>query len=425
MTPVAFQTNIDLEAPAGGGVQTVAITALEAGEAGNGAYGAAEPIDIVDGVDALDVAAPTSGGTEDETTDEYLARLAEALTILAPRPILPNDFSVLARQVPGVGRATTIDLYQPSTGQGGYGTPRGALAGKRTCRAARPSSSPPTTAARPTDASCSTSTTLLDASREVNFFVYVIAPGYDAIDVQATVRAYPGYDPAAVEAAAEAELAAWLDPGRLGHAARRASAANGCSTTPCGSTRRSSISTAPPACTTSRPSRHARAGGSFGTRRHRAENPGRAADARHVHDHGNRPVGDARNRTFIAKDWRNLPDTTTPITAEALEDMETRLAEYTDAVTGEGGVTDARLDAVEGNVLPAPVEQAAPANRQRPQYRSTHGAFVMQDPDVVDLAPTATTSAPGEDEHRLRDDRRAPQMTCAVAVHAAPTSARS
>lgn len=33
---------------------------------------------------------------------------------------------------------------------------------------------------------------------------------------------------------------------------------------------------------------------------------------------------------FTVKDWRNLPTTTTPISAEALEDMETRLSGYTD-----------------------------------------------------------------------------------------------
>jgi Baseplate J-like protein len=212
---VAFQTNLDLEAPAGGGVQVVAITALEAGDAGNGAYGAAEPVDIVDGVDSLLVEQPTTGGAEDETSDEYLTRLAEALTILAPRPILPTDFSVLARQIDGVGRATTIDLYQPSTGQGGYGSPRGATPQTNVPRCATvvitadDGSPPPATLMQAVyDA--------LDASREVNFLVYVIAPGYDAIDVQATVRAYPGYDPAAVKAAAELELAQWLDPAAWG-----------------------------------------------------------------------------------------------------------------------------------------------------------------------------------------------------------------
>ena len=41
--------------------------------------------------------------------------------------------------------------------------------------------------------------------------------------------------------------------------------------------------------------------------------------------------------TFTPKDWRNSPDTTTPVSAEALEDLEERLSDYTDSV-GTGGV---------------------------------------------------------------------------------------
>ncbi len=41
--------------------------------------------------------------------------------------------------------------------------------------------------------------------------------------------------------------------------------------------------------------------------------------------------------TFTPKDWKDSPDTSTPLTAAALEDLETRLATYTDAV-GAGGV---------------------------------------------------------------------------------------
>jgi Baseplate J-like protein len=212
---ISFQTNVDLEAPAGGGDQTVAITALEAGEAGNGAYGDAEPIDIVDGVELLNVAVATAGGTEDETTDDYLARLAEALTILAPRPILPDDFATLARQVPGVGRATAIDLYQPSAAQGGYGQPRpnGPATDVPRCTTVVITAED---GAAPTDALMQEVYNLLDSSREVNFLVYVIPPGYDAIDVRATVRAYPGYMPDDVKASAELELANWLDPAAWG-----------------------------------------------------------------------------------------------------------------------------------------------------------------------------------------------------------------
>jgi len=44
---------------------------------------------------------------------------------------------------------------------------------------------------------------------------------------------------------------------------------------------------------------------------------------------------------FTTKDWRDSPDTTTPITAAALEDLETRLAAYADlqALTGQLGAT--------------------------------------------------------------------------------------
>src|SRR6059058_2653242 len=37
---------------------------------------------------------------------------------------------------------------------------------------------------------------------------------------------------------------------------------------------------------------------------------------------------------FTPKDWRNAPDSSTPISAEALEDLEARLGEYTDTQIG-------------------------------------------------------------------------------------------
>ena len=213
--PVAFQTNVDLAAPPEGGVQEVAITALEEGESGNGCFGQAEPIDVVDGVERVDVLTPSAGGTEDETSDDYLARLSAALTILAPRPILPADFATLARQVAGVERATALDLYQPATAAGGYGTPRTASAQTNVPRCVTVAITAADGAA-PSDALMQAVFNRLDTSREVNFLTYVVPPAYTTIDVTATVTAYPGYLPADVEAAAEAQLAAWLDPGSWG-----------------------------------------------------------------------------------------------------------------------------------------------------------------------------------------------------------------
>ncbi len=44
---------------------------------------------------------------------------------------------------------------------------------------------------------------------------------------------------------------------------------------------------------------------------------------------------------FTPKDWRNWPDTTTPLTATALEDLEARLAAYSDTQPGPSGPSGA------------------------------------------------------------------------------------
>jgi hypothetical protein len=208
--PIAFATDQDVLAPQGGGDVTVGVTALEPGSAGNGCFGDAEPIDIVEGVDSI-VVSTSSGGTDDEESEDYLARLVDAMQILAPRPILPNDFAVMAQQLPDVGRATTLDLYQPSTAQGGYGEPRDAAEHTDVPRCVTVA----ITAAAgepPPDALLEQVYELLDSRREVNFLVYTIPPTYTEIDVRATVVAYPGYDAATVEANAQSTLATWLSP---------------------------------------------------------------------------------------------------------------------------------------------------------------------------------------------------------------------
>jgi hypothetical protein len=85
-------------------------------------------LDVIDGVETVTMAAAATGGTDEEEADDYLDRLADALSILAPRPILPQDFATLARQIPGVGRAVALDLYQPGTNDNiAAGQPGGPL----------------------------------------------------------------------------------------------------------------------------------------------------------------------------------------------------------------------------------------------------------------------------------------------------------
>jgi hypothetical protein len=226
-TSMIFTTDTDVAAPAGGGDVPVGITALEAGQDANGAFGAGELVDSVEGVVALVVDAATSGGVDAEADEDYLDRLADALALLAPRPILPGDFAVMARQVPGVGRSAALDLYQPGTNDNiTAGQPGGPLTVEGAPVAAGAGVTPVarcvTTIITGLDGQPPTQALMhevwieLDGAREVNFLAYVIAPRYSVIDVQATVHAFPGYTAADVQAAAQATLGQWLDPANAG-----------------------------------------------------------------------------------------------------------------------------------------------------------------------------------------------------------------
>jgi len=213
-----FLTDDDLVAPEGGGTMQVGVTAEEPGAVANGSFGASELATALDGVSSVSVS-EAQGGQDEEDIDAYLDRLTTLLTLLAPRPILPGDFSTLASQVPGVGRALAIDLYMPSSAESPVGdtsapeyNPAGATGVPRctTIAITGPDGAPadPSLMQRVYEQ--------IDAQREVNFLTYVIAGTYHSIGVRATVTAFPGFLPADVQAAAEAMMRTWLDPGQFG-----------------------------------------------------------------------------------------------------------------------------------------------------------------------------------------------------------------
>lgn len=225
-TAVIFTTDTDVNAPQGGGNVLVGVTALEAGADSNGAFGASQFIDDIDGVQAV-ATTTTAGGVDAESSEDYLDRLSDALTLLAPRPILPNDFAVMARQTTGVGRTTAIDLYQPGTNDNlAAGTPGGPLNVEGTPVNAGAGLSPVARCVTtvitgengqpPTQALMHQVWQSLDGAREVNFLAYVIAPRYTTIGVKASVKAFPGYTAADVQASAAAMLTKWLDPNQYG-----------------------------------------------------------------------------------------------------------------------------------------------------------------------------------------------------------------
>jgi uncharacterized phage protein gp47/JayE len=182
----------------------VIVVAVDPGTEANGLTSAPEVIDPLDWVASLALAGATAGGVDEETDADYLDRLHELLGLLAPRPILPNDFAVLARTVAGVGRSTAIDLYNP-------GPPVATNVPRCVTVVVAGDDGQPVGAGVKANVD-----TLLQSLREVNFLVYVIDPTYTAIAVTFTFTTYPAYSAATVEAAAEAAVANYLSPANFG-----------------------------------------------------------------------------------------------------------------------------------------------------------------------------------------------------------------
>jgi len=182
----------------------VVLVAQQVGADANGLP--AGPITLVDNlafVSSIVSTAVSTGGVAAETQAAYLSRLSGDLALLAPRPIIPSDFSALARNQPGVARATTLDGYNPAGGTSN--NPRMVTVA---CVDAAGN-------ALPAGAQGAVSAAL-QAQREVNFVVNVVGPSYTSVDVSAQIVATRGANINTVQAAAQAALSAFLGPASWG-----------------------------------------------------------------------------------------------------------------------------------------------------------------------------------------------------------------
>jgi hypothetical protein len=110
-----FQTLTDIVAPPGVLYAQVDIQAIEIGAAADGLSGSVQFIELVDWISDASVIGSTAGGSDPEDDDTYIQRLTDNLALMAPRPILAQDFAIIARNVPGVWRAAVIDNFRPGT----------------------------------------------------------------------------------------------------------------------------------------------------------------------------------------------------------------------------------------------------------------------------------------------------------------------
>lgn len=205
----AFAITADVVIPAGSASTTagsVLLTATIPGadSTGLGANGVAmELVTSLDYVTSVTMTAMTSGGQDAEDDTTYLNRLTAELALQAPRPILPNDFAVFARNTAGVARALALDGYDAVLLTNGNA---------RTVTVAIVDSS-----GNPVSSAIKAAVlTSLQAQREVNFLVYVIDPTYTTIDVQWDVNAYPGWDAGDITSRVNAAIAAYLSPATWG-----------------------------------------------------------------------------------------------------------------------------------------------------------------------------------------------------------------
>lgn len=97
--------------------QPVTMSAIDQVAAANGVP--AGPVSLANGTlsaVSATATAPSAGGRDPETLTSYLDRLSDRLSILRPGGVLPEDFAILARGVPGVWRAVGLDRYDAGTG---------------------------------------------------------------------------------------------------------------------------------------------------------------------------------------------------------------------------------------------------------------------------------------------------------------------
>jgi hypothetical protein len=205
----AFTVLTDVAIPPGSnqtGVGEVIGTASITGAAASDLGAANGPVELIDTfvwVNYVTQSGPSAGGEDAESDDAYLDRLSLELQTISPRPILPRDFSILARKVPGVQRATTLDLYNPATGT--WNNERMV-----TVISIDEDGNPVPSTIR-TDVK-----NYLDAMREINFVVNVMDVTVTGVDITSTVTVLEGYDPVDTTSRVAGALTSYLDPSKWG-----------------------------------------------------------------------------------------------------------------------------------------------------------------------------------------------------------------
>lgn len=205
--PAVFFVTIEDVTIGPDGTVTANIEAVEVGASGNVAAGAisllAQPLQ---GVSSVNNPMPTSGGLDEESDESLLERLL--LQVQYP-PGTGNkyDYERWAKEVPGVGEAKCIPLWNgPGTVRVIITDSNGAPASQELIQRVKEYIAP-----APGQG---------EGKAPIGASVTVEAPETVAIDVSVTLYYQPGYDPATVKSALETALAAYINGLKIGEDVR-------------------------------------------------------------------------------------------------------------------------------------------------------------------------------------------------------------
>lgn len=206
---VPFEVSADIIVPPGETVGLgVEIVALDEGSFASGLSGPVLLEDSTTGYTAAIVLdAPTSGGSDGETDEEYADRLAVYTELFSPMPLTSTDLEKFVRLVPGVDRMLVLDNYRPPAAPGGEAED---VALTFTIVPIDATGLPPSAGV------LNTLMTMLQAARGMNYAIWSMDPTYTSIDVNFEAVAYPEFDPADVNARGIAAIAQYLEPYNFG-----------------------------------------------------------------------------------------------------------------------------------------------------------------------------------------------------------------
>lgn len=108
----------DYEVPLGASfLAGVKIRSQDEGQSQNELSGPLEIVEQLDWVQSAQTTTESSGGSDPETDDDYVDRLAANFGLLSPRPVLASDYAIMARNVSGVFRSIGRDNFIPGNNE--------------------------------------------------------------------------------------------------------------------------------------------------------------------------------------------------------------------------------------------------------------------------------------------------------------------